>query len=318
MKANYKNAILITITLSAFWLNGIRAQQYQPLPDSNASWLVWEGSSEYTIYHNWFLSDFQNDTTINGSIYTKLFYTVYGLNSMEYSGAFRSESNGKGYYVPNGEQQEVLLQDFTKQQGDTVYNVAVHALSYLGSFDFIVDSVNYFPCGPFILKSIALHSIEMIPLIFETSLHWVEKIGSFSGGILNQPEMGLNVYNLICQSTSDTIFVNGHSGYLSKSLVYYLGNCDEFLAVDKPITDNPFSVYPNPFHSQLFISSENNYDNIKIDIYDLVGRLLATLIAPSFSTPYTSNTFSNLKPGNYFLLITTKQKKSWKQIITKM
>lgn len=40
MKANRMNTHLFTITLSALWLNNIRAQQYQQLPDSNAEWLV--------------------------------------------------------------------------------------------------------------------------------------------------------------------------------------------------------------------------------------------------------------------------------------
>lgn len=29
------------------------AQQYQLFPDSNATWLVPEQSSKYTLYHNW-------------------------------------------------------------------------------------------------------------------------------------------------------------------------------------------------------------------------------------------------------------------------
>jgi len=318
MKTNYKNTLLITITLSVFWLNSIRAQQYQPLPDSNAAWLVQEWCSEYTVYHFWYLSDFQNDTIINSNVYTKLFYSLYGANSMEFTGAFRSLTNGKTYFVPAGDQQEVLLQDLTTQKGDTVHNVAVHNLQYLGAFDFIVDTVNYFPCGPYSLKTITLHSIETIPSIYGTSLHWVEKIGSISGGILNQPEMGLNTFKLICQSTIDTTFYNVNAGYFPQSLVYYPGNCDEFLSIDKPKANDPFLVYPNPFNSQLNIRSENNYQDILIEIYDLIGSLLVTEKIHNFSNPYLIRTLPNLKPGIYFLIISNKNKQLWKQIITKM
>lgn len=318
MKANCKNTLFITITLSAIWFNNIRAQQFHTLPDSNASWLVQERSSEYTIYHSWFLSDFQNDTVINGIEYTKIFEKLYEGNDTSYSGAFRNDVNGKIYYVPKSEQQEVLLQDFSKQQGDTVFNVAVHSNGYIGTYDFIVDSVSYYPCGPYNLKSVALHSIEMIPSIYGTTLHWVEKIGNISGGIFNQPEMGLNIFSLICQNTFDTIFYNANVGYFPQSLGYYPGNCDEFLAIDKPQSDEPFSIYPNPFTNQLYIRSEQALKNLRIEVYDLMGRLLTTEIVPNFSNPYITKTLSNLKSGNYFLMITTKHKQPWKQIITKM
>jgi hypothetical protein len=319
MKTNYINILLVVVAICGIIpLTTTFAQAYQPLPDSNASWLVQESSSEYTVYHSWFLSDLQNDTVINGIVYTKIFEKLFSGNDVYYSGAFRNDANGKTFYIPTGEQQEVLLQDFTVQQGDTVFDVAVHLLDYLGSFDFIVDSVKYFPCGPYSLKSVALHSIEMIPLIYGTSLHWIEKIGNISGGIFNQPEMGLNVFSLVCQSASDTIFYNENGGYFPQPLVYYPGNCDEFLAVDKPISNEPFSIYPNPFQSQLFIRSEHNYDNLRIDVYDFMGRLLITVMANDFSSPHSTKTFSNLKPGNYFLLITTNHKQPWKQIITKM
>ncbi len=319
MKANYIKSLRITFTLlSVLWIASSKAQQYQPLPDSNASWLVQERCSEYTVYHNWFLSHLYNDTTINNIVYTKIFEKLFGGNEAYYSGAFRNDVNGKIFYVPEGEQQEVLLQDFSKQQGDTVFNVAVHSNGYIGVYDFVVDSVKYYPCGPYNLKTVAIHSIEMIPSIYGTSLHWVEKIGSISGGIFNQPEMGLNIFSLICQSISDTIFYNANGGYFPQSLVYYLGNCDEFLAIDKPQSYKPFSIYPNPFADQLYIRSEQALKNLRIQVYDLMGRLLTTEIVPDFSSPYITKTLPNLNPGNYFLIISNKNNQLWKQIITKM
>jgi hypothetical protein len=294
------------------------AQQYQLFPDSNATWLVQEHSSEYTLYHNWFLSEQANDTVISGKKYTKVFEKPYGTDYVSYSGAFRNDHSGKSYFISPFGQEEFILQDFTKKAGDTVFDVAVHYYDFLGAYDFLVDSVVFYPCGPYTLKFIALHSIEFIPLMYGTYLNWIEKIGSTSGGIFNQPAMGLNVYNLKCYNSTDTIFYKSNILWLPESLVYYHGNCNEFLAVDKPIRDELFSIYPNPFADQLYIRSNQNIENLRLDVYDLMGRLMHCEMVPNYLNTYTTRTFSNLKPGNYFLLITTKHKQPWKQIITKM
>lgn len=319
MIATYKNILIVTVfILGTLHHTDIHAQQYQLLPDSNASWLVQERSSEYTLHHYWFLSDFYDDTTINSKEYTKVFEKPGWTNDFLYSGAFRNDSSGKTYFIPYGDLLEVLLQDFTKQKGDTVYNVAVHLHDYIGAYDFVVDSVMYLLCGPYNLRCIELHNIEMIPSIYGTSLHWMEKIGNISGGIFNQPEIGLNVFSLLCQSASDTIFYNAYCGGFPQSLVYYPGKCDDLLAINKPIADEPFLVYPNPFQSQLNIRTEHNFDNLRIDVYNLMGRLLITEMIHNITNPYIIKTFSNFKPGNYFLIISNKHNQLWKQIITKM
>jgi hypothetical protein len=319
MTAIHKSGLIIALLfLEILHHKDIHAQQYQLLPDSNASWFVQERSSEYTLHHYWFLSDFHDDTTINNKEYTKVFEKPGWTNDLLYTGAFRNDSSGKTYFIPYGDMLEVLLQDFTKQKGDTVYNVAVHLHDYIGAYDFVVDSVMYLPCGPYNLRWIELHNIEMIPSICGTSLHWMEKIGNISGGIFNQPEIGLNVFSLICQSASDTIFYNAYSGGFPQSLIYYPGNCDYLLNTDKLISDDSITIYPNPFESAIHIRSEYDFIDVSINIYDLMGRLLISERMYDFSSPYTTKVISNLKSGNYFILISTKHKQLWKQIITKM
>ena len=68
------------------------SQQYQPIPDSNASWIVRQDDGYGGLmWHKFFLT---GDTLINSTKYTKVFFR-FDIADPEYCGAFRNGENGK-------------------------------------------------------------------------------------------------------------------------------------------------------------------------------------------------------------------------------
>ena len=319
MKSISKSIILALLFLAA---NYTSAQTYQLLPDSNASWLVQDRSSEYTLYIRYFLSETPDDTLINGQTYTKIYSQSVSPYS-HYEGAFRNDSSGKTYFLPPSDtlQQEFILQDFTKVAGDTVFNIAVHYGGYIGNYDFIVDSVKYYPCGPYTLKSVLLHTIEEIPYLGNFMLiNWLEKIGNVFGGVFNSPHGGLNSYKLVCNNASDTIFytapVLGYSPS-PEHIVYRRGSCEFYLPTEEYVESGEFSVYPNPFSETLTISSTNQYNNIQLQVYDIMGMVVLAENIPVFSDRHKINFPSSMPNGTYLVIINAKNKRLWKQVIIK-
>jgi len=319
MKNIFNSFITAVLFLAA---NFASAQTYQLLPDSNASWLVQDRNSEYTLYHRYFLSETLNDTLINERTYTKIFSETNGTN-IQYEGAFRNDVSGKTYFLPIDDtlQQEFILQDFTKEAGDTVFNVAIHYGVYRGSYDFVVDSVRYYPCGPYTLKSVSLHTLEEIPSIGNFMLiTWLEKIGNVYGGIFNSPHGGLNMYRLICHNASDTILYSTPIfDFLpfEDYMVYRQGSCEYYLLAKELVKTSDFTIYPNPFTQTVTISTANYYRNIELQVYDIMGRIVFAGNIPVFSNNYTVSFPSSLPNGTYVLVINNKSKRLWKQIITK-
>jgi hypothetical protein len=322
MKSISKSVIIALLFLAA---NCTSAQTYQLLPDSNASWLVQDRSSEYTHYFRYFLSETTDDTLINGQTYTKIYSESVSPYS-HYEGAFRNDTSGKIFFMPNGEtpqfpQEERILQDFTKAAGDTVFDVAVHNGGYMSSYDFIVDSVRYYPCGPYTLKSVSLHTIEEIPQIGNFMLiNWLEKIGNVFGGVFNSPHGGLNSYKLVCNNASDTIFYTAPVLGYSPSpeyMVYRRGSCEFYLPTEELVEAREFSVYPNPCSDYFSISTTNYYSDIDLSIFDIMGRLVLTKNISVLTNEHKID-FPSLSPkGSYMIVLKNRNKVLWKQVISK-
>ena len=320
---NIFNSFITAVLFLA--VNFTNAQTYQLLPDSNASWLVQERSSEYTNYTRYFLSDTPDDTLVNGQTYTKIFSESQSPYSY-YKGAFRNDASGKIFFMPNGEtpqfpQEERILQDFTKVAGDTVFDVAVHNGDYMGSYDFVVDSVRYYPCGPYTLKSVSLHTIEEIPHIGNFMLiNWLEKVGNVFGGIFNFPHFGLNSYKLVCHNASDTIFYTAPIlGNMPSPeyLVYRRGSCEFYLPTEELVEAGEFSVYPNPCFDYFTISTTNNYSDIDLSIFDIMGRLVLNKNISVLTNKHKID-FPSLSPkGSYVVVLKNRNKVLWKQVISK-
>lgn len=252
------------ILVFAFMLSPVYAiaQPYQPITDSNASWIIQQNApiqGEY-FFHNFSLSPTKDDTVINSNTYIKIFFSFNG-NTPEYYGAFRNDTNGKSYYVEKYSQQEYLLKDFSKNTGDTVVNVAYEYIyEWTWILDFCVDSVEYVISGPYAYKVMYLSTIveDTIPEVppFEP-LVWMEKIGSFGGGILNSHGGALSSKRLYCMQDNDTIYYDSFLWWFrTDDIVYEAGECDYPVGINEFVNnDKKVQVIPNPFSRQITLKN---------------------------------------------------------------
>jgi len=158
MKHN-KNALFLLFVVILTPLSSI-SQQYQPLPDSNASWIIEQDDGFGGLWYNKFsLSPFLDDTVINSKNYIKVYFR-FDIGDSEYFGAFRNAENGKAYFIKRFSNNEYLLRDFSKNTGDTIYNVDYELdLEIQLILDFIVDSTDVTNSGPYTYKIMYLSTV---------------------------------------------------------------------------------------------------------------------------------------------------------------
>lgn len=321
MKHKKPFAVLICV-LMLFFKIAAQAQEYFPLPDSNATWIVTDISSQGTFHVEFSLSPFSDDTVINSKVYHKIFLTdIAKLH--EYAGAFRSSSDGKTWYVPTGHNppQEYLWYDLTKNAGDTVRDIALNTMiySYVGTYDLVVDSVKFKNAGPYNLKCLYLSPIPPWPPHYDLNpIVWAERIGSLNMGIFNGYTCGLNMIALRCMSVDDTIYYFSTSGdcYFPEeiNLAYEPGVCDFYVGDNRPEPeDDIICVYPNPVTDHIIV---NNIPSGQIDasIYNTYGQMV---YFKRFDT-IDNNCITlqcNLTPGIYLISLILKNNKLWKQKI---
>jgi len=311
---------ILTLLFTVVMLtNGqMMAQNYQALPDSNATWIVEDRSSQATTFSTFRIGHSSEDTVINGFHYMKVFGSLALSKDGEgYWGALRNDGYGRSYYIPKNTTVEKLQQDFSKVKGDTIFDVAYFPPdgTYNGPYNFIVDSVTSLPNGSNSLKYMSLHAINDIL----QRLIWIEKIGCTNGGIMNNCScVGLNVSNLSCMSASDTLFYESDwYNFSSNNVIHKQGNCNNYLEVDKPNPDQDFTAWPNPSDGRFYVISHKVSGPMVVRIYSMMGREILEKTIANFSNQYEIVLPSGLSPGNYLLTIEAKKKQIWKQIVTK-
>ena len=96
-----KQIIYFITFICGFTLVSLHAQQYQPIPDSNAAWIIEQDDGFGGLYyHRFSLSPYSDDTVINSKIYTKIYFR-FDTSEEQYVGAFRNATDGISYYVPS-------------------------------------------------------------------------------------------------------------------------------------------------------------------------------------------------------------------------
>jgi len=302
------------------------AQQYQPFPDSNATWVGIYSSSNGTGYWQISLCENSDDTLVNSINYHKIYFQ-YSSKGVEYAGAFRNDYNGKVLYLPPyvNDSSEYLWYDFTKNTGDTIEDVALNMdISFLGTYDLKVDSVHFLPAGPYNLKCLFLSPLADEPNWYEgRPIVWVEKIGSLAGGLFNNYLCGLNNEFLKCMSIGDTVFYHPEepSCYYTQgvSLMYDTGICvlpqGNIGIEDDGVSIKKINIYPNPVDDYLIINHLpiNKMDVIITDIY---GKLILKKVihSPEGNSVIIDCDFVS---GVYVIQLMSKNKQIWKQIIIK-
>jgi hypothetical protein len=92
------------------------------------------------------------------------------------------------------------------------------------------------------------------------------------------------------------------------------------LSTDRNDVLNVLSVYPNPFNDILNIKLPPSFDGntIEIDILDIRGRLIKSLIKENLDSNVTIHEISDFEDGSYLIKITNQSRRvTLKQIIKK-
>lgn len=342
---NYVIALLFTLLLAGTQI--CFSQPYKPLPETNASWIVYEADSENIIYTEFYLSTTIDDTIINENVFNKIHYRIVSWpndwnknrdqfkdgdnilsDELGYYGAFRNTQDGKVFFVPNDPNPiiastEFLVVDFTKNEGDTVYNVGITEASIFYISDFIVDSIRYKPAGPHSLKCLFLSPRYLeYPCLqpHNCQLVWIEGIGSTNGGILNSVSAGFLNYYMNCMHKEDTMYYYNDFGSSFFGLTYEPGICA--LPVDiktRKDSYNQLVIYPNPASN--WVSFTYTLVGEKpvgvLEMRDAAGRSVHQAQLSQKQGEYVWDT-RQLKVGTYFYSLKTGGNvKTGKLIITK-
>lgn len=291
---NYHLFILLTLLIS---LNTfVKAQNYYPLPDSNASWTV---ANYFDIGSNWTIDlayveiyQLDGDTIINQitykKIYKKQFSVTYTLDFdyMAYFSAIR-ESNKKWYTIAQGSTSEVLLYNFDVNKGDSV---TFYSLYFNNYYTWVVDSID----------SILLNNnqyrkgIYLVDSLNGYYDYWVEGIGSYSYGLFFSaqgvngmiPE-GMGHIDLICFKDEGSYLIS-NSIQNPNDTINLIYSCDYITSINNTASEINYDItlFPNPVEKNEMIHLKANFKKDMIfSIYNLLGKKINSFPINS-STPF--------------------------------
>ena len=231
-----------------------KAQNYIPFPDESAIWtnktIHFGGQPVPLLVITDFYCMGMEDTLINAVNYTKV-----NLCGMDYHGAMR-DNGGQVFFVPKDSISELLIYDFTKSAGDTIYDTYFEASSggEWYSVDLIVE----------ITDSVLIGSEYHDRIVFlNMSADWIEGIGS-THGIFKTPYYNTNgiVYDLNCMSSSNVTLYP----------TYGSGTCSVNVSVNEIDFTEEIQVSPNPTSGSITVSSDGKL--FSFELCDITGKVL--------------------------------------------
>lgn len=318
-KVMKKHFLLIATFLLASSITKAQTNTYHPFPDSNAVWVtVWYYPFyPHTAYYTRvFIPINKQDTIINSKKYIKLFMDEAsdegGYQDTTYIGCIRNDTIGKVFFVPKDSSNEVLLYDFSKQAGDTIYDVYSYITAPFYS-NYIVDSTSQMTIGPYLLKVLYLHPLSLYTLL----IVWVEKIGCIGSGMpfTSNACLMLEEAVAVCATINDTLFYDSPSGgcMLSNFMFPYIyRQCYYPINVEEVHTISQINIFPNPFVDK--INFENLPDEkVHIKIINIFDQEIYSIQLKNTNT--ISIPFENQAPGLYFISIQTESGIVIKKII---
>lgn len=284
------NFLLIGIIITF----GTYSQNYHPFPDSNAIW------NEYSIHVEYpqnvaykIRYGIIGDTVINSKTFSKVYRlindTCLNINNAVYFGAIREEDKQIFTITTYHGEQEILLYDFSKEIGDTIYSNSPEGYMAYPVIVSNIDTVELFDGSNrrrYWLEGVYFSYLEEC---------WIEGFGSIHGMFSPIFELLTNYYepHLSCFKQDDyTVYLNNFS-------------CDKcFCSLGTSINDiNEFQIqiYPNPFSDQINIESKNEYSEIRI--YNSNGKIIQKF---NRSTYPTKIDLGELSEGLYFIQLIGK------------
>lgn len=295
------NFLLLGILTTLFTYS----QEYCPFADSNAIWNEFSIHIEYTG-HVAYKTRYGTigDTIINNKKYSKIYSlfndTCLNISSGVYFGAIREE-NKKVYTITtyHGEQ-EILLYDFSKEIGDTIFSNSPEG--YM-AYPVIISSIDTIELYDGSKRKRYWLEGGYYSLLSEC---WIEGLGSIHGLFAPVNSIVLNYYepNLSCfKQNGSTIYLNNFS----------CDKCFCFLGTSiKKINENQIRIYPNPFTDKINIESKNEYSEIRI--YNSNGKIIRSFSKISYPIRID---LGDIPIGLYFVQMICKDSNYTEKLIKK-
>jgi hypothetical protein len=258
-----KYPLLILIGIVFFLLqNTTKAQEYVPFPDSNAIWSeVFTSLQPFEIYT--YQYGVLGDTLLNSKWYNKVYLlndTLYPLTIGQYCGSIREDSLKRVYAIncicvyPGAGNEEVLLYDFSKSIGDTVF-VGMDSIGPMGLM--VIDHID----------SILIDNNYRKTFHFSYDDYWIEGIGSTRGlfsPIVAQPT-GFQDWDLICFNQDNMVM------YLNpeyNSCFPILTGINDYIP-----QKNNVKIYPHPvWNISTLDFSKMEADYSILEIFNIHGK----------------------------------------------
>ncbi|HKK59887.1 MAG TPA: T9SS type A sorting domain-containing protein [Salinivirga sp.] len=226
------------------------AQDYYPFDTANISWTEREilGEPPETTYYHYFV---EGDTVIDDQKYFKIFEDQDSAYS--YMGAFREENRivyyrGMDYWMFEPDS-TVVLYDFTKDVGDTVYTGPYAAPQVIQGIDSVMVDGAY-------------HKR------YSTNWNhqWIEGVGSLAGFLYPITEVPIETWQLWMSCFKK----NGEVIYLHPEF----SDCTTMVGLPEDEPQGKVRVYPNPVTSgeMMHISAPRHI--VRYQVMDISGRII--------------------------------------------
>lgn len=273
---------ILTILVMLFFVNSGYSQEYHSLPDTNAVWNFKTAGSQYAQGHVGTVT-LGNKITIGEHEYREVG-----------RGGIRQNIEEKKVYYHNGEQ-EILLYDFSLEQGDSIY---YPNLDYYKVVEF-VSTINIDGQER---KQWYFYHTESFGYYEDI---WIEGIGSImADGLLfpyncQKPLNGTETY-FGCFTDGEIVYINGNA----------CGNgcpCDNWLVDTEDLdTENKISILPNPAKDAINIElNDLGFKKYKLEILSSNGKILRT--EDELTTNLVKLNVSSLSTGFYFIRIVSEK-----------
>lgn len=287
-----KVLIVLSFTFCLMVFGKLKAQDYHTFPDSNAVW-----SEVFTSEQPFEIDTYQygisGDTMINSKWYKKIYLlndTTYPLNTGQFCGGIREDDQKRIFAIdcsctyPGAGENEVLLYDFSKSIGDTVF-VGEDGLGPWGSM--VIDHIDSALINGEYRKTFHFAGYPYF---------WIEGIGSTRGlfsPITSQPT-GYQEWELICYNKSDEVL------YLNPEF----DSCFPLLTGIE--TQNKISegmnVFPCPAgdYFEIELIQGNASQEYEVRLFDLTGHVV---LKTQITGENNRIDVSGLKAGYFFVRI---------------
>lgn len=275
-----KTKLLLSLLLLTFFVNNLFSQEYFPMLNSS-SWIVtvanFGGAENYTINQG-------ADTVIGSYTYKQCFDPITNANIY-----LREDIATKKVYR-NVSGTDQLLFDFSLQVNDVI--TLDNGLTYT-----VISISNVNVIGG-TRRKFALNS----GFFYDET--WIEGVGNSQHPMRQSYEFPQDPYIYMICSAQNGVNIYNHNIASGSSTPT---DCSAILSIeDLNYLKNQTTFTPNPFKTQLLISTNNRFENSTLKLYNAIGQLIKE--TQHIKGKQIVLQRDNLKSGIYFIQLSENGK----------